>query len=478
MNGFCSNPDYADSACLTWRGGQYDLDASETHESIEAGSIPQEPNPDTLRFLDFSKDTIRLNDSTSLTEFPIGTVSRGSRDGSGHQPLSGIGLGVNSTILKALKDSGRIASRSWSMFYGWMGADPETQRDGTFVFGGYDRAKVSGSGLELPMTTGDCETRMMVTISDLVLNFPNGTEASLFPESKRTMLACVDPSYPVAISLPSKDFYQQLIDILGEDTITGTGLMYSGRVYKAGSKPYNGDLTMKLQSGLSIRIPNHQLVQPSRKINNSTGQLYNDGRGRVLAVKKLEGPNLPTLGKQFLAAAYLMVNEDTQNFTIWAAKPNDQQDLVAVGEDGTEATEFCDSNEGTTDQNEPPADSGGNGTLSEPENTGGTNQSGNSSTTESDGDLSKGAIAGIAVGVVAVVAIIAIVGFILYRRRRNKAAKAKGPQHYHELTEGRQQAPELTGSKIPPTYGKHELADSPIVLQELDNTAIQKHELS
>lgn len=90
------------------------------------------------------------------------------------------------------------------MFWGLDGPNKHSQMDGTFVIGGYDRAKVSGPNYTAPLANDkECDTQMLVTISDLILNFANGTNASLFNGTRNAALkACIDPSYPVLMTLP------------------------------------------------------------------------------------------------------------------------------------------------------------------------------------------------------------------------------------------------------------------------------------
>jgi hypothetical protein len=53
-----------------------------------------------------------------------------------------IGLGSNSTLLAALKQTGRIASRTWSYWYGYAGGEVSAQMDWQLVLGGYDSKKI------------------------------------------------------------------------------------------------------------------------------------------------------------------------------------------------------------------------------------------------------------------------------------------------------------------------------------------------
>jgi hypothetical protein len=116
-----------------------------------------------------------------------------------------IGLNSNSTVLNALKDSGQILSRTWSMFWGLTGIVPSQQSNGSFVFGGYDAAKVQGANLTQPLQLNSqaCQSGLLVSITDINMRYPNGTTFSLFGGSHSTGLnACIDPGFPTAITMP------------------------------------------------------------------------------------------------------------------------------------------------------------------------------------------------------------------------------------------------------------------------------------
>lgn len=115
-----------------------------------------------------------------------------------------LGIGANSTILTALKESGKIASRTWSMFWGLTGMAPSQQSNGTFVFGGYDAAKVSGSNYTRALgSTSVCGSGMLVTVSNIQLQYPNGTSPSLYSASRSTAInACILPEFPGLMTLP------------------------------------------------------------------------------------------------------------------------------------------------------------------------------------------------------------------------------------------------------------------------------------
>jgi hypothetical protein len=148
-------------------------------------------------------DWLQLERET-LYDFPIGVVLA-DWGAQGYFPMNAMGFGLNSSIYRALVSKRQIVSRTVSMFWGLQGPNKRTQLDGSVVIGGYDQAKINGANYTAPLAKddNDCDTKMIVTITDLVLNFANGTDASLFNGTRNTALkACVDPSYPVLMTLP------------------------------------------------------------------------------------------------------------------------------------------------------------------------------------------------------------------------------------------------------------------------------------
>src|SRR4051812_46439593 len=138
---------------------------------------------------------------------------------------------------------------------------------------------------------------------------------------------------------------------------------------------------------------------------------------------------MPLFGKAFLTSAYLMVNQDKGEFTLWQSNATMSQRLVAAGPSST-----CTS----------------------------TSTAASSSNTSSHSHaVSPGAIAGATVGV-ALVAIIIGCGFWLRSmHRRNRAEAATSIDHPDKNTGDLQQ--NLTSETQPP--------------QELPNSLPKPHEL-
>lgn len=209
--------------------------------------------------------------------------------------------------------------------------------------------------------------------------------------------------------------------------------------------PYQGDLTIKLQSGLSVRIPNDQLVVPDKYSDSQTGQWIvnsTDPTMIINAIQRVNADDLSQIGRQFLSAAYLLVNEETNQFTLWAANPTSDVDLVAFDANGKEADSIC----------PPPSTASSGG----PE----TTPSSGSPIVKPKPGIGAGAIAGIAVGAAAVVAIAAGVGVCYYRRKKAKKPQEAGEPEIIVVTEelkdgyGRDHHGSFYKPELPDTSGR------------------------
>lgn len=411
IDGYCTDPaPDSEAGCTTWRGGQYNLLGSDTRRTPSNDPNPRDGPPyHTTTYT----DDFQINDNVTLNNYAFGVPLSDTLE-QGYHPMMAIGLGPNSTMLTALKSSNYIASRVWSMFFGWIGANPNTQLDGTLVFGGYDRAKVSGPAYTQPLSADTrCSSQMLITIDDIVLHFPNGTDASIVAKtSNGSFPACIVPDFPVLMTLATNPYFS-LFQEYTKTSISerSLGQQYYSVLYNDGDEPYRGDLSINVRGGPSIRVPNSQLVLPERYISDATGELlanYSRSNLVINPLQEINGHDLSLLGRQFLSSAYVMVNQDKEEFTLWSANPTGIQDLVAIDGAGDEVTEFCAE---PTESSLPPS------------RTPDPSTSGKQSET-----LSTGAIAGIAVGGVAGFLII-IGGLLWWHRRRKASAVAATAQH-------------------------------------------------
>ena len=188
--------------CTGIDGGLFDEGASATYssiDSIDAASTANDvlPNVETDAY---GSDTLRVNSTLSISNFPFG-VRHGQEGDLALQ--NWIGLGRNSTLLNALVAKGAISSRVYGFWTGLMGAESLYQMDGNLVLGGYDAAKISGESITLPVTRDDsCPSGNIVSITNIKLSLPNGSEPSILGSAyDEGLAACVVPSHAV-LDLP------------------------------------------------------------------------------------------------------------------------------------------------------------------------------------------------------------------------------------------------------------------------------------
>ena len=107
-----------------------------------------------------------------------------------------MGLGSNSTLLATLKTAGHIASRTFAIFWGLVGGPRRVP--GSLVLGGYDKAIAEGSAnYTAPLVYNpDCLTGMLITINNIELNWPNGSDESIFDDViTRALPVCIHIDY-------------------------------------------------------------------------------------------------------------------------------------------------------------------------------------------------------------------------------------------------------------------------------------------
>jgi hypothetical protein len=177
---------------------------------------------------------------------------------------------------------------------------------------------------------------------------------------------------------------------------------------------FDGDATFVLSTGLSIRVPNNQLITPHISMDRSGARIIEEDKPELLFGGVGNQPT--TLGRYFLTAAYLMVNHDAHTFTMWQANPTSKSNLVPVV--GGEYTDDSGCGDGGED------DGGGNagGSNTTPDQTPDPN-----ATTSSGANV--GAIAGGVVGGVAGLAAIVALLFLLRRMKKKKTLEAMSDLH-------------------------------------------------
>ncbi|KAL6715894.1 hypothetical protein ACLMJK_006855 [Lecanora helva] len=326
--------DGATAECTAQLGGLFDEGSSSTWSratDISALSTASENpliNPNHTADI-WGTDVLSVTLGKNLPHFPFG-ISRGQGE-----TMNSLGLGRNSTLLNALVDSGMIAAKSWGYWQGWTGAKQQYQIDGNLVLGGYDSDKITGPNITLPTSAADnLDTDCyLATVTDIKMNLKNGSSPSLFGSNRATVgRACVEPHFQV-LSL-TQEMWESFLAISGSTYVgrSDSVVAFYGMLIEADGA-YDGDLTISIDPGLDITIPNHQLVVPNYDINAS-GQLYakNQSTREVLinSLQQINANDKLVLGLPFFTSAYMMVDNDREQFTLWKSQASKTSQLVAM----------------------------------------------------------------------------------------------------------------------------------------------------
>ncbi|KAJ4113208.1 hypothetical protein NW768_011484 [Fusarium equiseti] len=362
-------------------------------------------------------DNITLEGAPTVNDLPIG-IPRLKWD-AGYTMLHPLGLGSNSTYLNALKEAGKISSRVWSIFWGRMWV--KTPIDGSLVLGGYDEEKVIGANYTAPLRyddytgTAGCWTGMKITISDIRVNFRDGSDESIFP-SNTALPCCIVPQRQLLLEAPGA-YVSRFEDVTGTNhTENSYGLHWSARLIDA-DKAFDGDITFHLNSGLQIRVPNDQYIVPFVDIERSGARVTKPKTKELLMNGVADQP--ATLGRYFLTAAYLMVNHDAGTFTLWQGNPTERSKLVQVYDQKT--ADECEKN--------------GTGIV-QPTVSAGPDEETRESAVQSEASPSsspsRAVIGGAVAGAVVLIAVLCLGGFFLLRRKRKTVAgqESSAPPEY------------------------------------------------
>lgn len=371
-----------------------------------------------------------------------------------------LGLFANSTFLRALKQAGHIASLSYSW---WWGIDyGDSPMDGSIVFGGYDAAKTTGMNYTgtIDQSVVQCHGGMYATVSDMSIGFTNGTSASIMAgtTAKAPFTVCLVPDWNVVMSFQS-DPYFTLFEELTETNYIGrvdqSGINFWAMTYDQ-NNVFDGNFTVSLTNGLSITVPNENLVRPSQYMA-ADGTIQTNASVRELLFNPLAGDwagSMPYLGRQFFAQAYLTVDFDESTFFISEATATNDSRLVALGAPCEDSNVVSISSSATAISTSPSTTP----TASTPP----------TSTASHSRGPSAGAVVGGAIGGAAGLALITMTGMFTYVRRRRRRRQA---------TRGAKDV-KPSGDSSEDAYGFKPELDAGQTLGEMPASETQPNELS
>ncbi|KAJ4348876.1 hypothetical protein N0V95_005097 [Ascochyta clinopodiicola] len=228
-------------------------------------------------------------------------------------------LGMNSSFLNHLVDSGQASSRTYGL---WVGSESEgTPQDGLLVVGGYDESRLKSAATTFPMFS-DCPTCAILTA---ITYDVGGKSTSLFSSTTDTLVVNLDP-FSSDLKLPA-----QMLQNLASAEKTAVWNETSRRFeLPAATAPVGtititvSDMGVPLKDASKPSVSTYKTIIPASELYNrpraynAAGVLEVDNATVYnMAVTNQTGPmTIGTLGLPFFTQNYLVVDPDAQNFQL------------------------------------------------------------------------------------------------------------------------------------------------------------------
>ncbi|KAF1840051.1 uncharacterized protein K460DRAFT_390262 [Cucurbitaria berberidis CBS 394.84] len=389
-NGFCAANTTLEK-CTSYRGGLYDSALSEGSKT--GTSIKHIWDDATAKWT--TDDVVLQEEIEKGITLQLPQFDFGVRVSSAHAYVNKgeLGLGMNSTFLNALASTQRIASKTYSFFWGTDTAISDKLRNGSLTLGGYDQALIG----DFPNTTTTftrnqwrCREGMVVELTSLSLQSVSGGTQNILEGSEK-LQACVVPTISSVLTLPAK-YWDKMAKMMGVEPSpfnngTSSELFYRIASVKPENEMFSGNLSITINNAINVTIRNEQLIFDEPYIaSNGLISRNQDWKNIPIVQYTDTNQNMPRLGGMFLSSAYLMVNHDKNEFTISPVQEEPAvPKVVAIS-----TASRCDT----------------------------AVEGGTSAAAKGSSGISGGVIAGIVVGVVAAIGIMAAIAFMVWRRKR------------------------------------------------------------
>jgi hypothetical protein len=210
-NGLCAS-NITIEECTTYRGGLYN---SALSDSEKVGASIKHIFDDATAT--WTTDKVTINDVMDKN-IELNPHEFGIRVGTAHEYVNRgeLGLGKNSTFLNALTSGQRIASKTYSFFWGTDSAISDNPRNGSLTLGGYDQALIGDSPNTTTTFTRNqwrCREGMIVDLTGLALQSESGGVQNLLNGTEK-LQACVVPTLSNVLMLPEQ-YWNRMADKMG-----------------------------------------------------------------------------------------------------------------------------------------------------------------------------------------------------------------------------------------------------------------------
>ncbi|KAH6629787.1 aspartic peptidase domain-containing protein [Boeremia exigua] len=318
------------SSCIGQLGGIYDSATSTSFAEVDYSTWGGSRDTVDLALASsyvFFDDAMSFGLKPTANKFaPFPIYTNGSSDTSADPFMAGepnskatLPLGLNSTFLNHLVDSGQASSRTFGL---WVGSESEdTPQDGLLVIGGYDESRLKSAATTFPMFSNCLTCAILTAITYDV----GGKSTSLFSDATDTLIVNLDP-FSSDLKLPS----QMLQNLAAAETTAvwnGTSRRFE---LPAATAPVGtvtitiSDTGVPLKDASKPSVATYKTVIPASELYsrprayNAAGVLEVDNATVYnMAVTNQTGAiTLGTLGLPFFTQNYLVVDPDARNFQL------------------------------------------------------------------------------------------------------------------------------------------------------------------
>ncbi|KAI8931451.1 hypothetical protein NX059_011778 [Plenodomus lindquistii] len=318
------------SSCIGQFGGIFDSATSTSFAQVDYATW--EGSRDSIDLASassyvFFDDAVAFGMTPETNKFaPFPIYTNGTADASGdpfarNEPDSRatLPLGINSTFLNHLVDSGQASSRTYGL---WVGSESEdAPQDGLLVVGGYDESRIKSPATTFPMFS-DCPTCAIITA---ITYDAGGESTTLLAAETDTLAVKLDP-YSSDLQLPSEMLQtfagiektavwndtSQRFELPAATAPTGTitvTISDMGAPAKDASKPSVATFKTVIPATELFYRPRAYNTAGVREVDNAT--VYN-----MAITNQTETAKFATLGLPFFTQNYLVVDPDALNFQL------------------------------------------------------------------------------------------------------------------------------------------------------------------
>jgi len=297
----CLNATYGNySQCISDRGGVFDIqEATSGYTPSQGGLAPDDVwqtfNP---AFAGSANASVQFSEDVSFDSYPIALAEVAA-----NSSLSQLGLANNSVFLREVVSAGFATIPAYSLLAGSQAQQP---RDGHLIIGAYDANSLAGPFYNFTIsnttTAGDRVCSLQVEVDSIILNIPGQSGVEL-NTGGTPMSSCIEP-LDTLFRLPGTitDLFQEHTGLKNDPSLVSDQLLIvePGLVFNS---TFNGSLTFTIKNGPVVEVPNEEITQILRGIDQNGKRVLQNNVTVVNIFNTTAPEGTATLGKVLLSQA-------------------------------------------------------------------------------------------------------------------------------------------------------------------------------